>query len=161
MKERFDAFFSLNSTRALSTSKDQRAAPAASAASSQNDSEPSILNMPAISCLPSSSSSSSGYTVAGLPVLTFLQMDHYSNRAKCYIPYMQLGYLEINNELIDKICPCDLEGISCPFDEIFAWDWVEACWKRGNCGMLRLCKVRLDSARSGSSVSSLLLPDLC
>ena len=124
---------------------------------------------PLLGFLPSSSST--GYTLSGLPVVTLaekiLHAPSFSvkssvptnvasgdvdNVESCstlvpkvayYIPYLQLGYLEITDELIIRICPHDLAGKSCPHDEVYEWNWMDARWEAGGggCGRLRLCEV--------------------
>ena len=125
-----------------------------------------IQPSPRLTFLPSSSST--GYTLHGLPIVTlaetllhsatnahtaFADLDFenlvqsdapvYLYKPKWYIPYMQLAYLELTDELISRICPADLIGQPCPHDETFEWNWIEGCWQvcGGGCGMLRLCEV--------------------
>ncbi|RMD45084.1 hypothetical protein DV735_g150, partial [Chaetothyriales sp. CBS 134920] len=66
-----------------------------------------------------------------------------------FIPYLNHGYLEVQKELIERICPADLCGKACPFNNIFFWEESESghdsqktgsrgAWLFG-CRFLRLC----------------------
>lgn len=56
--------------------------------------------------------------------------DEYVRNARCksFLKY-QHWWLEMSDELFRRICPCDLNGMPCPFDEL------------GGCRDLRLCSV--------------------
>ena len=164
--------------------------PSQSSASGEvNHASVSVLNsctseiqpFPLLNFLPSSSSTS--YTLAGLPVVTFAETLLHSATASFaadtsnsnidtidtialtstpkrkvgyYIPYLQLGYLELTDDVISRICPCDLVGLPCPHDEVFEWNWIDGNWECAGvgCGMLRLCEVcsLLVVSSSGSSL---------
>lgn len=122
---------------------------------------------PHLAFLPSSYST--GCTLMGLPIVTHAETLLYSPTAssssntdhdndiptftpqpRYYIPYLQLGYLELTDDLIHCICPFDLTGDGCPHDEVYEWNWIDARWETGGggCGMLRLCEVSFALTRT-------------
>lgn len=86
------------------------------------------------------SASSTGWVVNGLPIETSALVNHPDHVHKQWIRYSQYGFVERNDELFAAICPADLGGRKCVWDEVWAWDAKERKW-RGGCQMIRLCEV--------------------
>jgi hypothetical protein len=91
---------------------------------------PGLIKLPA--------RSSSGYHINGLPIENRMVCDQNPN--KQYIRIGNIGFLEVNEALFEAICPADLAGRTCFYDEIAVWDPEANKW-RGGCQMLRLCNV--------------------
>lgn len=86
------------------------------------------------------SASSSGWLVSGLPIETAAAINLGSARDKMWMRYGAFGFVERNEALYAAICPADLAGRKCVWDEVWAWDARERKW-RGGCQMIRLCEV--------------------
>ncbi|ETN41628.1 uncharacterized protein HMPREF1541_03564 [Cyphellophora europaea CBS 101466] len=85
------------------------------------------------------SASSSGYLVNGLRIESNQYVSHPDHSPKRWLRYGCYGFLEVTAELMTSICPCDLAGRSCVWDEVWTWDAEARKW-RGGCPMIRLCE---------------------
>ncbi|RMZ77736.1 hypothetical protein DV738_g4258, partial [Chaetothyriales sp. CBS 135597] len=92
---------------------------------------------------------SNGRFLHHLPLFSPTALD-LAHPDRFFIPYQNLGYLEVRKELIERICPADLCGKECPFNNIFYWEEAtgsgngprqgsSGMWRFG-CRLLRLCE---------------------
>ncbi|RMZ91898.1 hypothetical protein DV736_g875, partial [Chaetothyriales sp. CBS 134916] len=88
-----------------------------------------------------------GFFLHHLPLYSTSSLD-LAHPERFFIPYLNVGYLEVRRELIERICPADLCGKECPFNNIYYWEEIgddsqshssRGMWRFG-CRLLRLCE---------------------
>ncbi|RMZ85585.1 hypothetical protein DV737_g629, partial [Chaetothyriales sp. CBS 132003] len=62
-----------------------------------------------------------GFFLHHLPLYSASSLD-VAHPERFFIPYLNVGYLEVRKELIERICPADLCGKECPFNNIYYWE---------------------------------------
>ena len=82
--------------------------------------------------------SSAAYHIKGIPIETLAHLN--ANFEKYWLRVGNFGFIEVNDDLFDQICPADLSNSGCVFDETFVWDAEANKW-RGGCQKLRVCGV--------------------